>query len=149
MNRLAIHLPPRRERREDIALIAEGYLTGLRAAHGRPEVSFSADARRALEAHDWPENVRELEGVVLRAFVEAGPGPITAEHLELGSPARLDANPELVFADGLPLHEAVRKFEAELIQAAVAQHSRLSDAARALGIDQKTLYLKRTRLGLG
>jgi two-component system nitrogen regulation response regulator GlnG len=142
LNRLAIHLLPLRDRREDIAPIAEQYLAGLRAAHSRPEVSLSAEAIRALEAHDWPGNVRELEGVMLKAFVAVTAGAIAVNDLGVGDSQRAEPTPGPVLADGMRLHQAVQEFEAGLIRAALAQHPTLNGAARALGIDQKTLYLK-------
>jgi transcriptional regulator with PAS, ATPase and Fis domain len=145
---LSISLPPLRDRREDIGRIAERYLAGLRTEHVRPHLSFSADALWALEAYDWPGNIRELENIVLKAFADRPYGSIEPVHLR----NLLDSEPVHSrgrLADEVPLHQALQDFEADLIRMAVARHPTLSAAARALGIDLRTLYAKRLKHSLG
>ena len=148
LNRLSIRLPPLRERREDIAPIAERYLAGLRTEHDRPHVSLSVDSLRTLEAYDWAGNIRELQNIVLKAFVEPTSGTIEPAHLGrlLNAPP---APSEGMTADDIPLHQALQDFEAHMIRMAITRHPTLSAAARALGIDLRTLYAKRSRHGLG
>ncbi len=64
---LEIHVPPLRERREDVAPLARHYLEQARRRDGRPPVVLSPSALRALESHHWPGNVRELRNVMERA----------------------------------------------------------------------------------
>jgi DNA-binding NtrC family response regulator len=82
---LAIHLPPLRERQEDIVLLARHLLAKYHA--GDVPLQLSADAERALRAHSWPGNVRELENVIQRS-IALTPGPVITEtDLDLATPA--------------------------------------------------------------
>ena len=81
LNVVAIHLPPLRERREDIAALSQYFLRKHSAAIGANITGISKEARRRLEAYDWPGNVRELANVIERAVV-LGTGPtVTLEDL--------------------------------------------------------------------
>jgi two-component system nitrogen regulation response regulator GlnG len=71
LNVVRIHLPPLRERREDIPLLANYFLTKFSAAQNTPRKSISSEAIDALEKYHWPGNVRELENVLQRAVVVA------------------------------------------------------------------------------
>jgi DNA-binding NtrC family response regulator len=80
-----LHLPPLRERVEDILLLAAGFL----ASSGRPGVKVSEDAEAALMQHDWQGNVRELKGVLEASSNLAESGEIGTEHLKLPKPNRI------------------------------------------------------------
>ncbi len=67
LNVIPIHLPPLRERKEDIPLLAREFLNRFAKAQGREGLSLSPEAMRLLEAYDWPGNIRELENVIERA----------------------------------------------------------------------------------
>ncbi len=69
LNVVRIHLPPLRERKDDIRLLVSYFLKKFSSIHGGPPKSISADALRALETYQWPGNVRELENVVQRSLV--------------------------------------------------------------------------------
>jgi two-component system response regulator PilR (NtrC family) len=66
---IPLHVPPLRERREDIPLLANHFLARFNAAMGKNIVGFSDDALRKLERYDWPGNVRELENVIERVYI--------------------------------------------------------------------------------
>jgi DNA-binding NtrC family response regulator len=72
-----IHLPPLRERREDVPLLAESFVSELGPPRPLPE-----DVRKYLSAQPWKGNVRELRNAVERAVVLAGDGPLRAEHFQ-------------------------------------------------------------------
>jgi transcriptional regulator with GAF, ATPase, and Fis domain len=74
LNVLTLTVPPLRERRADILLLADHLLAGLRSAHGHPHAQLSESARRMLAAYSWPGNVRELRNALERAVVFAGAG---------------------------------------------------------------------------
>jgi len=78
-----IHLPPLRERKEDIALFSEAFLEEIGASLPAPPAGLSTEAAAALAAHDWPGNVRELRNVLERAAILCEGGLITPRHLGL------------------------------------------------------------------
>ena len=81
LNVVTVHLPPLRERRQDIPLLIDHFLTTLAARHSRGPVAMDPAAQSILLAHDWPGNVRELENVLERALVLAEIDVIGPEHL--------------------------------------------------------------------
>jgi len=82
LNVLPIAIPPLRERREDIPLLAQTLLGKVKLRAGRPAERFSPDAFRVLTSYSWPGNVRELENVVERALTLSGnESTVTAAHL--------------------------------------------------------------------
>src|SRR3954462_15529859 len=84
INVIGIHLPPLRDRREDIPLLAEHFLTKYSEQMGKDVTSISHDALELLVRHDWPGNIRELENVLERAVaLEASP-TVLAESLPPG-----------------------------------------------------------------
>jgi DNA-binding NtrC family response regulator len=90
LNVLRAHLPPLRERRGDIALLATHFLEERRALLHAPRRSFSRAALRAMELYDWPGNVRELANVVDRALVASEAAQILPSHLDLSTAKGLD-----------------------------------------------------------
>ncbi|MBS0196838.1 MAG: sigma-54-dependent Fis family transcriptional regulator [Planctomycetes bacterium] len=73
LNVLPIHIPPLRERREDVPLLAEHFVREIARREGRPPLAIDAAARDALVAYHWPGNVRELQNICERAVVLSGP----------------------------------------------------------------------------
>jgi len=97
LNVLELRLPPLRERREDIPLLARHFLRSIRRTPGAPAPSFSLAALRALEQHSWPGNVRELFNSVQRAAVMSRGGQILPAHLAIPGTS---ANPSADLAEG-------------------------------------------------
>jgi len=129
LNGVTIRLPPLRERRGDIALLARHFLD--RAGSGR---MLDPSAFDVLGGYDWPGNVRELEMVVQRAALLSSDPTIKAEDLPLE--VRPRAAPRVLRTD-LTLEE----MEREYVQAVLAKHrGHRGRTAEALGIDPKTLY---------
>jgi DNA-binding NtrC family response regulator len=89
LNVFHIHLPPLRERRQDIRSIAESLLADLNRKHDTRVTELTPEVVEALERHDWPGNVRELRNALERAVILAGEGAIRMEHL----PANLQSKP--------------------------------------------------------
>ncbi len=136
LNVVTIQIPPLRERREDIQLLAEHFA----AKHGRAEgAAVSPAARDLLVAHDWPGNVRELENVVARALALNPSGVILPEDLpEQLRGARPAVEQEGVVVQDRPtLAELERRYAAQVLQETGGNKTR---AAEILGIDRKTLY---------
>ena len=138
-----IVLPPLRQRREDIPLLARYFLQAQKSRHRKRILGFTAEAMEALVLHDWPGNVRELENAVERAMVLARSDLITPPDLLYYSPA---LKPEAE-AQGLRPLTAVEK---EHIARVLSHHgNNRTAAARTLGIDRKTLWRKMRTYGLG
>jgi DNA-binding NtrC family response regulator len=140
LNTIEIHLPPLRERKQDIAPLAT-YFLGMHARRYRKNITgFDPNAARALEEHAWPGNVRELNHVVERAVLMAQESCVKASDLALRSgPA---APPKL---EEMSLEE-VEEF---LIRKALARAGgNVSHAANALGLSRSALYRRLQRFGL-
>jgi DNA-binding NtrC family response regulator len=141
LNTVVIHLPPLRERPEDLEALAHHFLAHYTARYRKPLAGFEPPARAALLAHGWPGNVRELAHSVERAVLMSDPSAtaITAAHLGL-QPARGADAP----AGALSLEEAEREF----IEKALARHGgdvRL--AAQQLGMSRSALYRRLQQYG--
>ncbi len=139
LNVVTIRIPPLRDRREDIPLLAEHFA----AKHGRAEgAAVSPAARDLLVAYDWPGTVRELENVVARALALNPSGVILPEdlpdHVRGARPPAATAPPaSVVVADRPTLDELERRYAAQVLQETGGNKTR---AAEILGIDRKTLY---------
>jgi len=130
LNGVTLRLPPLRDRKGDIALLVAHFLRQAGSAK-----RLSPRAVEALEAHPWPGNVRELGMVIRRAAILSPRDVIEPEDLPIDPPR----NAKAAFRQGLTLEE----MEREYIQAVLKQHhGHRGKAAKALGINAKTLYNK-------
>ena len=142
LNVVRIHVPPLRERREDLGPLAEKFLSAYAAKHGRPARRFDAGALAALGLYDFPGNVRELANVVERAVIVSDGREVTAQEL-----------PEAVLAAATLGMRRVRpptlaELEADYIREVLAaSRGNKSEAARVLGISRKNLYERLAREG--
>lgn len=141
LNVIALRLPALRERPEDILPLAERFLAGFVAAHGRHARGFADSARRALIGYRWPGNVRELRNVIERASILCNEPRIEAHHLALGDAVAEPAAPSY-------LPQTLEELERVHIQSVLARTDTLDNAAHTLGIDVSTLYRKRKRYGI-
>jgi len=142
LNTVEIHLPPLRERSEDIPHLAQHFLAQQGGRYGKTLKGFHPDALEALVRHPWPGNVRELEHAVERSVLMARGERIAAEDLFLSPSARKDAG---------QLYESMTLDEAErhLIQRALARCAgNVSEAARELGVSRSALYRRLQHHGL-
>jgi DNA-binding NtrC family response regulator len=148
-----MHVPPLRERREEIPHLSTFFLREACERLGKPGVRLSADTLDLFDTFPWPGNVRQLRNEVQRAVAMAAPaGLITPELLsaafgtlglqvDTNSPSR-HRQPTLA--------AAVEKIEREMIQAALDRAAgNISESARVLGLTRRGLYLKLERLGIG
>jgi transcriptional regulator with PAS, ATPase and Fis domain len=141
LNVFEIKIPPLRERRDDIPVLANHFLKEIDASVGRKIKGFNQEAMNALTAYDWPGNARELRNVVERAVILSEQDIITAFDLpeKVGVKRESDAGEH---ADGT-LKSMMNEHEREMIQKALEKYSGNKEAAgRALGIDLATLYRK-------
>ncbi|MCK5376407.1 MAG: sigma-54-dependent Fis family transcriptional regulator, partial [Acidobacteria bacterium] len=143
VNTVAIHLPPLRDRRVDIPLLAETFLQEFATDRMREIAGFTDGVTELFETYAWPGNVRELRNVVERAVLFCRGSQVTIDDLPpslrgdapeaaIGEPARV-----------IPMQKAVLGAETEAIRAALAAtQGRRAEAAELLGISRKTLWEK-------
>ncbi|HEV7905800.1 MAG TPA: sigma-54 dependent transcriptional regulator [Pyrinomonadaceae bacterium] len=144
LNVIEIHLPPLRERREDIPLLVRHFITSTAHEQGEAEKAIAPEAMSALINYRWPGNVRELQNAVERAFTLSG------ERIDLDSlPPRVR---EAAGAAGVALRDpdGLRPTLAEierrhLLETLAAVNQDKARAANILGIDLSTLYRKLKR----
>jgi NtrC-family two-component system response regulator AlgB len=136
MNVFEIMLPPLRERRDDIARMADHFLGFFAAQNHRKIGGFSEDALSALLNHDWPGNVRELRNITERAVILCHGATVLLEHL----PEKLKQSKRSAEIGSLV---PIRAIEEAHIRSVLAKAKSLEDAARILGIDAATLWRRR------
>jgi two-component system response regulator AtoC len=147
LNVVGIHLPPLRERPEDIPVLAHHFLRKYAEANGKAINGFAAETLGYLGAYSWPGNVRELENAVERA-VAVGTGPVV---LPEDLPAHLAAHPPksaqgpVADAALLSLDEMTQRHIARVLAATGGNKKR---AAEILGVDRRTLYRMLCRYAL-
>jgi DNA-binding NtrC family response regulator len=135
-----IHLPPLRDRREDIAPLASHFLEAHATRYRKHLTGFDEAAMKVLLAHEWPGNVRELDHAVERAVLMSSGATIRAADLGLTSPS--DKTPRI---EDMSLEEV----ESLLIRKALARFGgNVSRAAEALGLSRSALYRRIQRYGL-
>lgn len=139
LNVFKIELPPLRQRREDIPLLVEHFITKLRHKTGKEIEGVTEEAMGFILEHSWPGNVRELENVLEHAFILCKDRWIRPEHL----PEYLRKRPTLTYGGSL------RQMERELIERTLKDcRGNISRAARQLGIHRTTLWRKLKKYGL-
>lgn len=149
INVLPLHLPPLRERREDIPLLADYFAERFSSRLGRPRPTLSDDFLESIANYNWPGNIRELENLMDRLLVMAGSREsITSADLppQFGAAvaARRDLSP-----DSLDLKTATKKLEADYIRAALGSaRGNRSEAARRLGLSYPSLLSKIKQYGI-
>jgi two-component system response regulator PilR (NtrC family) len=151
LNVIAVNLPPLRERREDIALLANHFLQKFATETGVPTRVLSPEALGCLEAFPWPGNVRELENVLERA-VTLEPGPII--RLESLPEAMRRAREPMVYRielppEGLVLDDIVEGIERDLIRQAMERSAGVqSRAAQLLGTGFRSFRYRLQKFGM-
>ena len=166
-----LHLPPLRERKEEIPLLVEHLARQVCAQNGWKPALFRDEAIGALQQYHWPGNVRELRNVVERLLLLAANGAVDLDCVKLAlpeihgvpapvasqvaaqriviAPNPIAPNPTTSSADA-PLAVRVAQFERETILAELERHHRhVTNTAKALGMERSHLYKKCQALGIG
>ncbi|MBR9990489.1 MAG: sigma-54-dependent Fis family transcriptional regulator [Gemmatimonadetes bacterium] len=145
LNVIALHLPPLRDREDDIALLAEHFLRRLAADTGQ-DIQLSEDAVSALQHYDWPGNVRELENALERAAILTKGSTIALDSL----PSRIvEPAPSPLISDRPAANPTLELVErAYILWVLQAEGGNKARAAEVLGIDPSTLYRKLSRYEL-
>jgi transcriptional regulator with GAF, ATPase, and Fis domain len=150
-----IRLPPLRDRREDILPLSEEFLAVIGRGFGRPPAGISREARARLLEYHWPGNVRELHNALERAAIVCEGGLINAEHLSLAGPRlalavrAIAAREDDVSGASFRTAADLKAIERGMVEKALSEaRFNKSDAARALGLSRKQLYVRLRRFGL-
>jgi two-component system NtrC family response regulator len=153
LNLITIRLPPLRERRSDIALLARHIVAKVAAGYGLGEVSLTGGALEWLAAQPWPGNIRQLRQTLERTLLLVDKAQLN--HADFVAAGQLDeatgaaggaAGNARLGVDGMTLEQVER----HMIERALAQHSgNISRVARALGLSRTALYRRLERHGLG
>jgi DNA-binding NtrC family response regulator len=151
LNVIPIHMPPLRERREDIPLLVQHFLERLAAEAGRPPVTVSQEATRRLMAYAWPGNVRQLENAVERALAFSR-GRAQLDVSDFGPEIHVQPEPidgaEIAFpAEGIDFERYVESVELSLIRRSLERtQGNKRQAAQLLNLKRTTLIEKLKRL---
>ena len=138
---VVIRMPPLRERKGDVLLLARSFLRQAAEQNHAPVTGFSPSAIKAMEAYHWPGNVREMENRIKRAVIMTDGRKIKPSDLELDA---VDGG-----MPGLTLKNAREVVEREMVERALTLHKgKITGAARELGISRPTLYELMDKLGL-
>ncbi len=156
LNVIELKMPALRERADDIPLLVDHFLGIFAARYGRERRAVGREAIRTLQGHPWPGNVRQLENVLLNAWIlsddeELGPGDFDLP-LASGAGASMDEVPVATPVAAAPRPESLGDFSAaerEQILAALRTSGwNRAEAARLLGIPRRTFYRKLERYGI-
>jgi two-component system response regulator HydG len=146
LNVIALHLPPLRDRRDDIPLLAESFLARSGEQRGEGPKRLTAAAAEALQEYAWPGNVRELENALERAVILSSGATIDVAAL----PDRItERKAEPLVAERTPVNPSLETIErAYILWVLQSEGGNKSRAAEVLGIDPSTLYRKLSRFGV-
>jgi two-component system response regulator PilR (NtrC family) len=150
INVLPITLPPLRERRKDIPLLAAHFLVKYSKKIGRPIRSISESVQERLVSHHWPGNVRELENTIQRAVTLARGDTLEDMSLIPRGAARAVGNEPVLPAEGIDLESVLADLERSYLHAALERcNGHLTNAAKLLGISFRAIRYKIKKYGMG
>jgi two-component system, NtrC family, response regulator HydG len=144
INVIPVHLPPLRERRDDIPLLADSFFRRIKLKSGRPIKGISKDAIEVLMGYDWPGNVRELRSAFEYAFVTCQEPLIQPYHLPINIVQGVEKRP----LSESPAVNTRDKKKLELIEALNRSQGNQSEAARILGVSRITIWNRMKEFGL-
>jgi Nif-specific regulatory protein len=145
LNVFPIYIPPLRERKTDILLLADYFLDKYAAENHKNIKSFSKSMLDMLMQYHWPGNVRELENCIERAVLLCEEGVVQSFHL----PPSLQAAKELIISPEASLEEAVENLERERIMDALkTTRGNMAKASQALGITERQFAYKAKKYGI-
>jgi len=143
LNTIEIHLPPLRDRREDIPILASHFLNQHAKRYRKHLVGFDSAAMNVMREHSWPGNVRELDHAIERGALMAQKNTVSAADLGLG-PA-----PNTSLQTARLEDMSMEEVESFLIRKALTRHgNNVSQAANALGLSRSALYRRMQRYGI-
>ena len=153
LNVVPVHIPPLRERRDDIASLCDHFIRRYAADRRVPPPEISSEAMAALQAHEWPGNVRELRNVIERVMILAPSDRLARIDADM-LPSELvrggsDILPHSESITAIPLKEARENFEREYLRIQINRFSgNISRTATFIGMERSALHRKLKLLGL-
>ncbi|MBQ9015189.1 MAG: sigma 54-interacting transcriptional regulator [Firmicutes bacterium] len=148
LNIVSIEIPPIRERKEDIPLLISYFTKKFNRAY-RTEKIFSKTVIQMLSQYSWPGNVREMENCVESIIVSTSSNYIEPQDLPYHITEDIgEGNPRVIINGIIPLSEAVKELEIQLLQMAMKEFKTTTEIANALGVNQSTVSRKITQYGL-
>jgi two-component system nitrogen regulation response regulator NtrX len=145
LNVVPIHVPPLRDRLEDVPALVDHFRERLRVRQGLRLGELSPGALERLMAYRWPGNVRELANLCERLAILSPGRPLGVDDVAL----LLPSDPAHAVRDERPLTDRLDDFEREVLQQALdAANGNVAEAARRLGTDRPNLYRRMRRLGI-
>ena len=156
LNVVPVRIPPLRERREDIPEMVNYFLARFAAERHASTPSISEEAMAALQAHDWPGNVRQLRNIIERTIILAPGDRVSCIEVDLLPPEVLENQNAMggptaaVAIMGSPLREARESFEREYLKIQIRRFSgNISRTASFIGMERSALHRKLKALGIG
>ena len=156
LNVVPVKLPPLKERREDIPELVSHFLARFASERRMAAPSISEEAMAALQAHDWPGNVRQLRNIIERTLILAPGDRVSRIDVDLLPPEILDNQSPISGANttmaimGSPLREARESFEREYLKIQIRRFSgNISRTASFIGMERSALHRKLKALGIG
>lgn len=143
INVIPIHLPPLRERLEDLPMLTDHFIRRLCASSGKRISGLAPDAMKLFASYHWPGNVRELRSVLEYAFVIAEDGVIEAEHL----PMQITRSAQTTIGCE-PSPALISDEKSELLEALTKCRGNQSQAARMLGVNRMTVWHRIKKYGI-
>ncbi|MBO4404486.1 MAG: sigma-54-dependent Fis family transcriptional regulator [Treponema sp.] len=144
LNVVHIHVPPLRERKEDISLLIQRFLDEFNAENGKNITSIENRAKAAMLKYDWPGNIRELRNCIESAVVMSDGKEITLDDLP-PSVSNAASSPSVVIPLGVTLEEAEKTY---MLESLAVNRNNKSKTAESLGIGRKTLQRKLSEWGM-
>lgn len=147
INTIEIHIPPLRERPEDIVPLADHFLKQYRKQYNRKVASISPALTRQLQQYRWPGNIRELQHAIERAVILAQGNVLEPEDFYFGTtaPAAIPTDANLPFQENLQIEDMEKKM---IQQAMQKYHGNITDISRELGLSRQALYRRLEKYGL-
>ncbi|MDQ3245932.1 MAG: sigma-54 dependent transcriptional regulator [Pseudomonadota bacterium] len=155
LNVVPVRMPPLRERREDIPELASHFVARFAAERRIPTPSMSDEAMAALQAHNWPGNVRQLRNIIERTIIMAPGDRVSCIEIDLLPPELIESQgtsnvSTSVSIMGSPLREARESFEREYLKIQIRRFSgNISRTASFIGMERSALHRKLKALGIG
>ncbi len=154
LNVVPVSIPPLSERREDIPPLAEHFFTRYSAEQGIKPPVVTSEAMAALQAYDWPGNVRQLRNVIERTVILTPRDRLTKIEPDMLPPeisgTKMGGGSEMSALMGVPLREARESFEREYLRIQIRRFSgNISKTAGFIGMERSALHRKLKLLGMG
>lgn len=143
INVVPIHIPPLRQRVDDIPLLSQHFLNRYAAKYHRTEILLTAEDERRLKAYNWPGNVRELKNVLERASLLSEENKI-----DLDLPTAMPSPKSNPFEDLPSMDEIQRRYIRYVLKYTKGKQSGREGATKILGMNRSTLYNRMKKLGI-